>query len=157
MSRLMLLALIASASQAAVPLRVIDGYAFVQATVNGHPLRMVLDTGASSCALAPEAADRVGLRYDHRVVVESTTGTMTVGAGIANISLGDNQTADAEILRQPVDAVRGVDPRADGVLGQSFLGRFPYLINYKKKRLWIGPEADEQAVALGAPLAAERV
>jgi hypothetical protein len=157
MTRLMLLVLMISAAHAAQSLTIIDGYAFVQVSVNGHPFRMLLDTGASSCALAPEAAQRAGLSYDHRVVVDTQAGSRTVRAAAAHVVVGDIQAFDAEILAQPIDGVRKVDPRADGVLGQSFLGRFPYLIDYKRKRLLIGPEADERASTLGSPIAAEQV
>jgi hypothetical protein len=118
---------------------------------------MLLDTGASSCALAPEAAQRAGLSYHHRVVVEAESGARTVAAANARVGVGAIEAFDVEILAQPVEGVRKVDPKADGVLGESFLSRFPFLIDYKKKRLRIGPEADERAAALGAPLAAEQV
>jgi hypothetical protein len=157
MIRLMLLALLAPAAHSSTPLTVIDGYAFIQVTVNGHPFRMLLDTGASSCALTPEAARTLGLIYDHRVVVDTKAGSRVVPAVAAQIAVGDIQAIDAEILAQPIDAVRRVDPKADGVLGQSFLGRFPFLIDYKKKLLLIGPEADERATALGAPLPFEPI
>src|SRR6185369_13992495 len=132
----------------------IDGYAFVQVSVNGQAFRMLVDTGASSCALTPEAAQRAGLRYTHRVVVETPAGTRIVPAGEARMTVGTAQAVDAEILVQSIDGVRKVDPGVDGVLGQSFLGRFPYLIDYKKKRLLIGPEADERSATLGEPIAA---
>jgi hypothetical protein len=144
-------------AQAAVRLDVIDGYAFVQVAVNGHPFRMLLDTGASSCALASEAGRRASLAYDHRVVVETKAGNRTVPAASARITVGEFQAVDAEILVQSIDGVRKVDPEADGVLGQSFLGRYPYLIDYKKKRLLIGPDADARAAGLGAPIRAQQV
>src|SRR5215471_14965319 len=128
MTRLMLFAILLHAASAEERLAVVDGYAFVQVRVNGKgPFRMLVDTGASSCMLSTEAATSAGLVYDHRVVVA------------------------------PIDAVRQVDPKADGILGQSFLGRFPYLIDYRKKRLMIGGEAEEQSVVLGGTLAADQV
>jgi clan AA aspartic protease (TIGR02281 family) len=157
MHRLMLFALLISAAGAAEPLTMVDGYAFLQVTVNGRPFRMLLDTGASSCALASDAAERAGLRYNHRVVVETEAGTRTVGASTAQVRVGSIEALDAEILVQPIDAVRQVDPKADGVLGQSFLGRFPFLVDYRKKRLLIGGEAEESGAALGTLLAAELV
>jgi hypothetical protein len=156
MSRLLLLALMISTVQAATPLTVIDGYAFVRVTVNGQPFRMLLDTGHSSCALAPEAAQRAGLAYNHRVVVDTKAGSRTVPAASAHIAVAD-QIFDAEILAQSIEGVRKVDPKADGVLGQSFLDRLPYLIDYRNKRLLLGAEADERAATLGAPISAEQV
>jgi hypothetical protein len=118
---------------------------------------MLLDTGASSCALAPDAAEYAGLRYDHRVVVETEAGARTVAASIARVAVGNMEAFDAEVVVQPLDGVRKVDPKADGVLGQSFLGRLPFLVDYKRKRLLIGAEAEERSVGLGAPLPAERL
>ena len=153
----MLLALVISGAHAAENLSVVEGYAFVQVSVNGHPFRMLLDTGASSCALNPEAARKAGLIYNHRVVVDTSAGSRTVPAANARVAVGSVEAFDAEILAQSIDGVRGVDSSVDGVLGQSFLGRFPYLIDYKKKRLLIGPEANERAATLGEALQAEQI
>ena len=156
MSHLLLLALFLQASYGAERLALIEGYAFVKVAVNGHAFRMLLDTGASSCALTPEAARRAGLAYDHRVVVETPAGNVVVPAATAHVELGTHNL-DAEILAQPLDGVRNVDSAADGVLGQSFLGRFPVLIDYKNKRLLIGAEAEQQSGTLSSPVSAERV
>jgi clan AA aspartic protease (TIGR02281 family) len=157
MHRLMLFALLISTARAAEPLTMVDGFAFLQVTVNGRPFRMLLDTGASSCVLAPDAAERAGLRYNHRVVVETEAGTRTVGASTAQVRVGNIEAFDAEIVVQPIDGIRKVDRKADGVLGQSVLGRFPFLVDYRKRRLLIGREAEESGAALGTLLAAEQV
>lgn len=41
-----------------------DGHFYINADVNGKPVRFMLDTGASDIVLTPEAADRIGLRKD---------------------------------------------------------------------------------------------
>src|SRR5215471_14835125 len=158
MYRLMLFAfLIFPAAHAAVPLTIVDGYAFLQVAVNGHVFRMLLDTGASSCALAPDAAERAGLHYNHRVVVETEVATRTVAAASARVEVGSLEAFDAEILVESIDGVRKVDPKADGILGQSFLSRFPFLVDFKRRSLLIGGEAEERGVTLGTLLAAEQV
>jgi clan AA aspartic protease (TIGR02281 family) len=157
MARWILFAVLAGAAQAEVPLSVKGGYAFVQVLVAGQPFRMLLDTGASSCALTPEAARKAGLKYDHRVAVDTAAGSKVVPAGTARVSVGNVEAFDTEILAQSIDAVKTVDRNVDGVLGQSFLGRFPFLIDYKNKHLLIGVEADERAATVGAPIDTEEV
>jgi hypothetical protein len=41
--------------------------------------------------------------------------------------------------------VRRIDPRIQGVIGQSFLAQFPCLIDYRAQRMWIGGEAVSRA------------
>jgi hypothetical protein len=50
-----------------------------------------------------------------------------------------------DILVSELPQLRDLDPKADGVLGQSFLGRSPYLIDYRQKRLWLNEQAVDQA------------
>ena len=159
MTRLMLFAILIHAVCAEEKLAVVDGYAFVQVRVNGKgPFRMLVDTGASSCTLSNEAATAAGLVYDHRVMVATAAGEHVLpAAGETRVQAGTVQASGVEMLAGPIDAVRQVDPNADGILGQSFLGRFPYLIDYRKKRLMIGGEAEEQSVVLGGTLAADQV
>src|SRR5215472_2528939 len=125
MTRLMLFAILIHAVCAEEKLAVVDGYAFVQVRVNGKgPFRMLVDTGASSCTLSNEAATAAGLVYDHRVMVATAAGEHVLpAAGETRVQAGTVQASGVEMLAGPIDAVRQVDPNADGILGQSFLGR----------------------------------
>jgi hypothetical protein len=124
-------------------LSVVQGYAFVSVRINGNgPFRMLIDTGASSCSLTTEAASRADLKYDHRVSLSVLGGDRTVPAASNGlIRLGVVEESGVEILAMDLEGVRQIDKGSDGVLGESFLNRRPYLMDYSQRKLWLGSEA----------------
>ena len=54
------LALPARAQSLTLNLKVLGEHVAVEGTVNGQPLRLILDTGAGANVLTPEAAKRLG-------------------------------------------------------------------------------------------------
>src|ERR1019366_7992667 len=53
----------------------VDGYAFVEVVINHRgPFRMLADSGATSCAMTPDAGPAAGLVYDHQVLLNAETG-----------------------------------------------------------------------------------
>jgi len=135
-----------------------SGYAFVDATINGRgPFRMLIDTGAYSCMLTPDAARRAGLSLDHRTILTTLTGEKTVPGALHNlVQAGTNSESDVDILVTELAQLRQLDGKVDGVLGQSFLSRSAYLLDYHMKRLWLGDEAIAQAGRLPIAVASAR-
>jgi hypothetical protein len=127
-----------------------QGFPFVEVTINGQgPFHMLVDTGADASLLTPQAAQRAGLSFDHRVILTTLAGEMIVPASSENsIHVGTADQSGLPILALELPAVLALASDADGVLGQSFLSRAPYLLDYQKKRLWLGEEATEQAARL---------
>ena len=132
------------------PLSVSGGFIFVDVSINGRgPFHMALDTGSTSCALTPEAASAAGLLPDERVILTTTAAERIVPAVTsAQVQLGHHVVQGVEILLDRSAAVRRIDAKADGVVGQSFLRRVAYLIDYRRKRLYLEDDADRQAVRL---------
>jgi predicted aspartyl protease len=132
----------------------VNGYPFVEAWVNGKgPFRMLLDTGASSCSLSPAAARTAGLVFDSRIRLTTTASEQTVPAARnLRVRVGVADAEGVEVLVQDLAAVRRLDAAVDGVLGQSFLTKFPYLLDFRARRIWFGPAAVAQSSRLGAPL-----
>jgi len=135
-----------------------NGFVFVNVVVNGHgPFRMLLDTGTTTSLLDPAAAAKAGLVYDHRVVLSALDGEHTLPAtSTAELRIGAARAADIEIAAGPMRRVLEIDPRAQGILGQSFLARSAYLIDYQRKKLWLGEDAIVRAEQLPLALAAQR-
>ncbi len=125
--------------------------------MNGRgPFRMLIDTGTSSCALSPEAAHAAGLVFDTRVRLATISGEHLVPAARATrVRVGPVEADGIEVLSQTIDATRRLDPKVDGLLGQSFLSRRPYLIDYRRRRIWFGEAATRQSSRLGAAVHAE--
>ncbi len=127
-----------------------QGFPFVDVNINGKgPFRMLVDTGADASLLTPKAAERAGLKFDHRVILSTVAGERIVpGASLNEIEIDGASETGLAILALDLPTVRSLAREADGVLGQSFLSRDAYLLDYEKKRIWFGEEATEQAARL---------
>lgn len=84
--------------------------------------RFVVDTGASLCVVSPEVAADIGVRPGPRaeMVPMQVVGGVTAGPRVtlASVRIGD---AEAENVAA---VIHSIGPGIDGLLGNSFLGRF---------------------------------
>jgi len=138
-------------------LSLVRGYLFVDVRINNRgPFRMALDTGNTSCVVTPSAAAALGLVPDERVVLTTAAGERVIPAVTSTrVEVGSAAADGVEVLVDSLEGIRIVGGRIDGVLGQSFLSRVSYLIDYRQARLWVGPEADRLSSRVGSPVAAE--
>lgn len=94
----------------------------VSARVNRRlPVRLVLDTGATSTVISRDAADTLGLevRNDRPVIIQTANGTVEAAvARVEEIEVGGQRVGPLDVIIH--DAV----PGADGLLGMNFLGAF---------------------------------
>lgn len=84
--------------------------------------RFVVDTGASACVLSPELATALRIHTGPRAetVPMQVVGGVTAGR---RVTLASVRVGDAEV--ENVDAiVHSIGPGIDGLLGNTFLGRF---------------------------------
>lgn len=124
-----------------------NGYPIVKAYLNGQgPFRMLVDTGNTSTWVTPEVGKRIGLTYHYRVVVSSLAGDrIAPAARNVPIRVGAAESMDVEVIAIDFPGVRGLGGDIDGILGQNFLGRFPYLIDYRSGRILFAEQAVRQA------------
>jgi hypothetical protein len=127
-----------------------EGMVLVDVMVNGHgPFRMIVDTGAVSCVLKPESAKKVELVYDHRVALATLNGNAVVpGASNNVVQVGERSETKVDILITEIPQFSALRSKPDGVLGQAFLSRMPFLIDYRRKRILLGEEAAQDAERL---------
>jgi aspartyl protease family protein len=97
-----------------------DGHYWVEALVNEKAVRFLVDTGATTVALTPADAQRLGfnagnLVYDQKV---TTANGQTLGAHVTLVTVGIGQS---EV--QNVDAIVIRDGLSTSLLGMSYLGR----------------------------------
>ena len=106
--------------------------------VNGQgPFRFLVDTGAQSSAIADALARRLNLVPQYRVEQVTATGTLLTAAAIVELmQVGSASVARTELLIGGMSAAHGVD----GILGQSFLSRVNYILNYKLRRIQFEPD-----------------
>jgi predicted aspartyl protease len=128
----------------------VEGYVFVEAEINGRgPFVLLVDSGASACSLTPKAARVAELRAGYRIEMGAVSGGgMIKPAGLAEVRAGTERLSGVEVIEQEIPAVQGIEPKAEGVLGQSFLSRVRYLIDYEHRRLVFGAEAETEAADL---------
>jgi predicted aspartyl protease len=146
-----------------VPFRSIqDGQIIVPLYVDeAGPLQFLLDTGSSRSAISETLATRLSMPLVSQTkLVTSTGSTMRPVARLINIRVG---RARAQAILAPTlsdDAVRRLGADVVGVLGQDFLSRFNYTIDYRHDRLiWHDEEAsgDEARQAEDASSTARQV
>lgn len=91
-----------------------------QGLINGRPVTMLVDTGATSVAIGVTDAERIGLDYKNGSVVRLTTANGTASGWrikLSSVRLGDVDVYD-------VDAIVTPSQMPFVLLGNSFLTRF---------------------------------
>lgn len=122
-----------SISTNAVPVEIANNLVIVQARVNGHDGRLLLDTGASTVCLASNIAAVAGIRGGSTTKItdaaelqenEKSSSAKTIGVGTVmfhNVPVTVLTNAPTEI--------------ENGLLGLSFLRHYIFCIDYQRKLL----------------------
>ena len=118
-----------------VPFRTAGRIMFVEAAINGQaPYSLVVDSGASHTLLTPEAARRLGIRGERKVV---GTGEVEV-TKVESLAAGGAEVRDFLVLIHDLRAARQlrlIREEFDGLLGATFLQHFVLTIDYRASRL----------------------
>jgi len=97
---------------------------------------MIVDTGASSCSVFPRAAGALQLSAEYRVLDVTPAGKRLIpGSRSLEVELGPRIAKNVEFLWQESRGLAEAGLEVDGVIGQSFLSRFDYLLDYKSRQL----------------------
>jgi aspartyl protease family protein len=111
-----------------VPLRRARGNWIADVRLNGsRTARFIVDTGASACVISPELAADLGIRPGPgaEMIPMQVVGGVTAGPRItlASVRVGD---ADVENVAA---VIHSIGPGIEGLLGNSFLGRFTVTVD----------------------------
>jgi hypothetical protein len=111
--------------------------------LNGQgPFRMMIDTGNSSSVLSRAAASSLGIHPAFAVQVATAAGVATVAAALLNeVRIGAVRDAGIEVMIMD-PAIPGID----GALGQSWLIRHDYLLDYRGRRLVLDTTAPPEGI-----------
>jgi predicted aspartyl protease len=153
----LLLPITVPCAETIVPMRLAGDYAVVEDVyIEGQgPFHFLVDTGFQSTSATETLAQKLGLAADYRVTLVTQAGTRDVPASrLANVTLGE-VSAPAEVLWVDMPAVRRLERRIQGILGQEFLSRFDYLLDYGRRRLVFNP-CDAPAIGTGERIPFER-
>lgn len=125
--------------------RVAHTIALKEVYLNGKgPFRMMVDTGATSCAVRPSVAKQLGTLPLYAVGHETAAGVARTPAIRAEVRVGTVSDQNVEVLVSEIGL-----PGVDGVLGQTWLGRYDYLLDFKGPRLVLNGTAPEAGVQVG--------
>lgn len=99
--------------------------------------RFVVDTGASLCVVSPEVAADLGVRSGPgaEMVPMQVVGGVTAGP---RVSLASVRAGDAEV-ENVAAVIHAIGPGIDGLLGNSFLGRFTVTLDPERGILLLRP------------------
>lgn len=137
--------IIEGGNKATIPFKLVNNHIYIPATVNGHSLRFIVDTGAQNI-LTREAARRADIKSEG-ALQGGGGGKKSVNAGLAKVGtlvLGDK----IELKNQPF----GVLPmpgfsniegtQFDGLVGYELFKRFVVRIDYADQKLTFIEPAD---------------
>jgi hypothetical protein len=105
--------------------------------INGRgPYTFGVDTGLESTLVDAALARELRLTPRYRVALMSTNGFRELPGGPVDlITVGRVEAVGVEVLWDDDLRAGRLDPRVRGVLGQSFLRRFAYLLDYTNRTL----------------------
>lgn len=110
------------------------GEVLVPVTIGGNgPYRFLLDTGSSNTAVSRELADLLALRPVAKSSLTTSTGTVEIlVVRMDRVSVGPVETEALLPSVLPPAASQVLGPGVSGILGQDFLGRFNYTLDYRR-------------------------
>lgn len=142
LGRLLVVAgLLASPAWPAMKIRVDQGHPIVEGVyVNGHgPYSFLLDTGATANHLDAKLARAIGLKAAFESQLISSAGVIRApGADGIEVQLDSARLGGQRFLFTGIDLIRQFEPGVQGVLGESFLSHFDFLLDLKGKRIEFG-------------------
>jgi predicted aspartyl protease len=109
-------------------------------SINGvGQYRFLVDTGSQSTMIDESVARSLSLTPTYRVALATPTGSRLVPAAMADtIAAGAFGTDKIEVLWSDLRASKSVDREIQGILGNNFLSRFDYIIDFKTHTLRLG-------------------
>ena len=123
----------------------------VTCLVNGQPLRMLLDTGASHTVLHRESAETLqGVRWiDTSQMQFRGNAKQKPGMLVASLLTGVDEAPEHSFLVLDLSAVRAsMVEQVDGILGMDVLGRLPFTFDLRTGDFYWGVPENVQAVPL---------
>lgn len=138
-----LLAITAIPLAAGVKLEVREGRPFVNGVfVNGHgPYRFLIDTGTNVNLIETDLARKIGMNPTFEDRVESALGMSLMPGSDGNlVELSPVRSPNQRFQFSKLDSLHTVWPDVRGVLGQSFLACFDYMMDLQHRILEFGKQ-----------------
>ena len=130
-------------------LRLLGGVPVVDGVyLDGHgPYRFVLDTGAQRSRISASLAAALGWKPAFQTkAVTQTHAVMRDGFRASHVRLGEIEATDEEFVAASFTDIQELDPNIQGFLGQSFLSKLDYLIDFRHKKVQFGSATFREGV-----------
>jgi len=128
----------ARSEETVITLRRARGNWIADVNLNGsRTARFIVDTGASACVISPELAADLGIRPGPgaEMIPMQVVGGVTAGP---RITLASVRVGDAEV-ENVAAVIHSIGPGIEGLLGNSFLGRFTVTVDPGRSVLILRP------------------
>jgi len=109
------------------------GHFFVDGSINGAPVRFLVDTGATTIAMNSNTASRIGLDY-RRLGRAGVASTAAGNVRTYNLNLDLVQVGNITLRNVPAGVIEGSHP-TEVLLGMSFLGHLDMKRDNEKMEL----------------------
>jgi len=141
-----------------VRFRLVQNQIVTSVLVNGTgPFDFVFDTGASSTVIDSELAKQLSLSVLESESLHTVTGSKTVSRyQIDSLGLGPKSVRSLTVLCAESLDIHAISPKVRGVLGQNFLSRFDFILNYRDQRIEFEEGGEYAGKLQGARLPVER-
>jgi hypothetical protein len=138
-----------SARAREIPFDFVDGYILLHASVDAHPVTLLLDSGASASVLSLEAARRLHIGLGHALPVDGVeAGATAFEIKEATACLGGLPVAKIGLATDLQNARRLCSERVDGLIGSEFFRGRVTQIDYANQRLRLLASAPSGGEAL---------
>jgi hypothetical protein len=134
----------AQASRSTVKLKVVAGVPVVDGVYfhGKGPFRFLLDTGNQSDQIEIGLARKLAIAPSFEVELYTPAGPSRVSAArVDQVALGSSEVNGQEFLLTKLEGVHALSPDIQGILGQQFLSRFDYTLDFQHHELTLGEEA----------------
>jgi hypothetical protein len=126
-----------------IRMQIRDGRPLVDGVfVNGHgPYRFLIDTGTNVNLIGIPLAKAIGMLPTFETELGSAAGKIRAAGSDGNdVTLGAVHAIGQRFLFSSMEAIHRQNPDVRGVLGQSFLAGFDYLLDMRGQRLEFGKQ-----------------
>ena len=129
------------------------GQVLVTALINGVPMRMMLDTGATHTVLHEESVAKLGAVQwvDTSSFAFRGNSTQRPRLLLAPLQAGPGESDSHPVMVMNLGAVRSMmAEKIDGILGMDFLGSLPFTFDFHKNEFYWGtPESGNLVPVMG--------
>jgi predicted aspartyl protease len=123
-----------------------------------EPVNFILDTGTKTTIVDERIFREIGLRPIARMPLTTFTGTTIVDvARVDSVSVGMASATDIEVSCVDLQKAFSLDSDLYGVLGQNFMSRFSYLLDYQRQRVVLDLDGVLHRDMLGVQIPVETI